>query len=207
MIIDDPGELVCELQFVLRPLQAVRSNPGDHAQFARLQRMLNCLELKKKAEQHDDQHREIEPFIAALGRRKDKAYRKGDLLECAEIDTVIAHANALRAEAEKARAKIAKHDKAGEGAAAVEARKKLVALNKRFRGIDDDMISPEAKPAALGPDGLRSAHPDYPDLPTDYLRDWKYNHMINLDYPGLQLIYMSKVQNLSATPRFILITN
>jgi hypothetical protein len=41
--------------------------------------------------------------------------------------------------------------------------------------------------------GARARVAEYPDMSFEYLRDWKYNHMINLDYPGLQLVYKSQV--------------
>eukprot|EP00038_Savillea_parva_P008724 m.178774 g.178774 ORF g.178774 m.178774 type:complete len:707 (+) comp14618_c0_seq1:242-2362(+) len=191
---DDEGGLICQLQLVLRPLYAARPHQDDQAQFSRLQCILSCIQLKatQSAGSPEAAGPFMEPFLAELKRRREKARQDGDMLEGAEIDTVIAHANAIQVEANKTRNKISQLSEAGDATAAAEARRRLVALNKRFRGIDDDMISPEAKPAAVGPDGKRSVHPDYPDLPTDYLRDWKYNHMINLDYPGLQLIYKSQ---------------
>ena len=44
--------------------------------------------------------------------------------------------------------------------------------------------------------GARARVADYPDLSFEYLREWKYNHMVNLDYPGLQLVYKGQVRHI-----------
>jgi len=204
---DDPSGLLCELQLVLRSVHAMQSKPGDHAQFAALQRLLACLELKEQQAANangaggEAPDAFIDDFVDMLRERQGKARADGDLLECAEIDAVIKHTNGIQVELAEARIAMLAHAKVGDVEAAAAARKRMVALHMRFRGIDDDLISARAKPAAMGPDGQRSPHPGYPDLPLDYLRDWKYNHMINLDYPGLQLIYKSKA---TGAPIFII---
>lgn len=43
-------------------------------------------------------------------------------------------------------------------------------------------------------------HPDYVNIPLSEVAGWRYNHPINLDYPGLQCIYRSSV---SGAPAFI----
>eukprot|EP00038_Savillea_parva_P019954 m.29871 g.29871 ORF g.29871 m.29871 type:complete len:325 (-) comp4639_c0_seq1:116-1090(-) len=45
--------------------------------------------------------------------------------------------------------------------------------------------------AAASPPPRMFPHPAYPNLPLDDLRDYPHNHMVNLDYPGLQCIYRS----------------
>ena len=45
--------------------------------------------------------------------------------------------------------------------------------------------------AAASPSPHTFPHPAYPNLPLDDLRDYPHNHMVNLDYPGLQCIYRS----------------
>ena len=43
-------------------------------------------------------------------------------------------------------------------------------------------------------------HPNYANIPLSEVAGWRYNHPINLDYPGLQCIYRSSV---SGAPVFI----
>eukprot|EP00037_Helgoeca_nana_P023985 m.251721 g.251721 ORF g.251721 m.251721 type:complete len:382 (+) comp26506_c3_seq27:183-1328(+) len=72
------------------------------------------------------------------------------------------------------------------------------AVNSHHHPTNAD--SPPNPIAPTVPTVPRSPHPDYPSFPLDDLRGYPYNHMINLDYPGLQCIYRSKA---TAAPIFI----
>lgn len=63
----------------------------------------------------------------------------------------------------------------------------------------DDGAGPAAPPAGKGssPAPVRNR---FPSLPLDDLKDFPYNHKVNLDYPGLQCVYRAQV---TGAPVFI----